>query len=90
MAWEMFMDFSQILSNINTCHDFFSWTASGIKTASRHKNAAQLQHKDEIEKVDIELIQLQGDLWKLNATMPNMLGLIERSEERRVGKECLL
>ncbi|KAM0839309.1 hypothetical protein ACQ4PT_060386 [Festuca glaucescens] len=80
MALAMFMDCAEILSNINACREFFSWTASSIRAASCNSNVAQLPDEDEIEKLDTKLGQLKNCLWKLKTTMPKMFDLIDRTE----------
>lgn len=87
MALATLIDYAQILSNINACHDFFSWTTSGIKTALRKSKGAQLPGEEEIEKLDTKLGQLKNDLWKLKTTMPKMHDLIDRAEWQSHRKE---
>jgi hypothetical protein len=86
MALSKFMGYAEVLSNINACREFFSWTTSGIIKAIQYhpqntpqlpadeaNTTAQHQIKDEIE-------QLMDSLWKLKTTMPKMLDLIDRVE----------
>ncbi|XBJ21087.1 hypothetical protein VPH35_011801 [Triticum aestivum] len=91
MALTKFNDYAEVLSNINACHQFFSWMASGIITAMRYRRntpespdeenaAAQRQIQEEIEQLDTKLRQLKNCLWKLKTTMPKMLDLIDKVE----------
>ena len=80
MALSMFTNCAEILSNINACHEFFIWTTSGIRTALRNSNVAQLRVNDETENLDTKVGQLEDGIWKLKTTMPKMLDLIDRVE----------
>ncbi|VAH12709.1 unnamed protein product [Triticum turgidum subsp. durum] len=83
MAWGLFNDGAGVLSNLNACHEFFSWTASIItairyrQSASdspdRDKTAAQPHDKKKSDRLEV-------DLWKLKTAMPKMLDLIDRVE----------
>uniref|UniRef100_A0ACD5WNE7 Uncharacterized protein n=1 Tax=Avena sativa TaxID=4498 RepID=A0ACD5WNE7_AVESA len=88
MALALFMDYAEVLSNINACREFFSWMTSGIRTALRNSNATQLPDEDETEKLDTKLGQLKNGLWKLKTTMPKMLDLIDRAEWRSHKKQA--
>ena len=83
LAWGLFNDGAGVISNLNACHESFSWTTSTItairyrQSASdspdRDKTAAQPHDKKKFD-------QLEVDLWKLKTTMPKMLVLIDQVE----------
>ncbi|VAH00794.1 unnamed protein product [Triticum turgidum subsp. durum] len=83
ISWGLFSDGAGVLSNLNACHEFFSWTASVITTiryrqstsesSDRDKTAAQPHDKKKFDRLEV-------DLWKLKTTMPKMLDLIDRVE----------
>ncbi|KAM3205975.1 hypothetical protein ACQJBY_061577 [Aegilops geniculata] len=83
MALAIFNRYAGVLSNVNACREFFSWTASVITATRSSRNpselpcqdnaAAQRQREEEIER-------LEDDLWKLKTSMPKMLDLIDRVE----------
>nr|UBY07035.1 NBS-LRR disease resistance protein [Dasypyrum villosum] len=83
MAWGLFNDGAGVLSNINACHEFFSWTASVVtairyrqstsESPDRDKTAAKPHDKKKFDRLEV-------DLWKLKTTMPKMLDLIDRIE----------
>ncbi|XBJ13940.1 hypothetical protein VPH35_006050 [Triticum aestivum] len=83
MAWGLFNDGAEVLSNFNAYKEFFSWTASVItairyrqstsKSPAIDKTAAQPHDKKQFDRLEV-------DLWKLKTTMPKMLDLIDRVE----------
>ncbi|KAF6987407.1 hypothetical protein CFC21_005058 [Triticum aestivum] len=83
MAWGLFNDGAGVLSNLNACHEFFSWTASIISAIRYRQSASESSDRDKTDAQPHDkgkFDRLEVDLWKLKTTMPKMLDLIDRVE----------
>ncbi|KAM3299372.1 hypothetical protein ACQJBY_040728 [Aegilops geniculata] len=85
MALAIFIEYAGVLSNVNACREFFSWTASVITATRSLRNTSELPHEDKSEE---QIERLKDDLWKLETAMPKMLDLIDRVEYQSHKKQA--
>ncbi|XP_073354214.1 putative disease resistance protein RGA1 [Aegilops tauschii subsp. strangulata] len=91
MALAIFNEYAGVLSNVNACREFFSWTASVITATRSSRNTSELPGEDKTaaqQQTEEEIERLKDDLWKLETTMPKMLDLIDRVEYQSHKKQA--
>ncbi|XP_044392251.1 putative disease resistance protein RGA4 [Triticum aestivum] len=91
MALAIFNEYAGVLSNVNACREFFSWTASVITATRSSQNTSELRDEDKTaaqQQTEEEIERLKDDLWKLETTMPKMLDLIDRVEYQSHKKQA--
>ncbi|XP_044446876.1 uncharacterized protein, partial [Triticum aestivum] len=91
MALAIFNEYAGVLSNVNACREFFSWTASVITATRSSRNTSELSDEDKTaahQQTEEEIERLKDDLWKLETTMPKMLDLIDRVEYQSHKKQA--
>ncbi|KAF7046878.1 hypothetical protein CFC21_055873 [Triticum aestivum] len=83
MALAIFNEYAGVLSNVNACREFFSWTASVITATRSSRNTSELPCQDKaaaLRQAEEEIERLGNAIWELTTSMPKMLELIDQVE----------